>query len=272
MKSVVVLVHGLIGEGCTLAGRADAEKYWNDIPAALAALGVEVVTPTLPHKASVADRARALSDYLNSLVYPRVGKIHLMAHSMGGLDCRYLITHLGWAPRAASLTTVGTPHSGTPLASLLNEWETALEFLGAAATPQLSPKDLGVDLSPATRDLAVEACRVFNATTPDSPAVRYYAVAGQAQALLGSVWAVPTYILFREEGASDGLVSVLSARPRDWPGEVWDDTTHAGLLGWPAPFGDGKSRAEKWAELARRALDAEERGAAAVRGPGPVVV
>jgi triacylglycerol lipase len=42
-------------------------------------------------------------------------KVHVVGHSQGGLDARWAITKLGYAPHTASLTTVGTPHRGTPL-------------------------------------------------------------------------------------------------------------------------------------------------------------
>ena len=41
--------------------------------------------------------------------------VNLMAHSMGGLDCRHLITHLRpteYVP--LSLTSISTPHRGSP--------------------------------------------------------------------------------------------------------------------------------------------------------------
>ena len=43
------------------------------------------------------------------------GPVNLVAHSMGGLDARYLITHLNMAEQVRSLTTVSTPHRGTYL-------------------------------------------------------------------------------------------------------------------------------------------------------------
>lgn len=45
-------------------------------------------------------------------------KINLIAHSKGGLDCKYLIEKLGMEDRVASLTTLCTPHKGSPIASL----------------------------------------------------------------------------------------------------------------------------------------------------------
>jgi triacylglycerol esterase/lipase EstA (alpha/beta hydrolase family) len=43
-------------------------------------------------------------------------QVHLIAHSMGGLDCRYLITHLKQQRsfKVLTLTTLSTPHRGSP--------------------------------------------------------------------------------------------------------------------------------------------------------------
>ena len=51
------------------------------------------------------------------------GPFHLIAHSMGGLDSRFLITHLQPTSdnRILSLTTIGSPHRGSPIADLIVE-------------------------------------------------------------------------------------------------------------------------------------------------------
>ena len=48
--------------------------------------------------------------------------VHLIAHSMGSLDCRYLISPGNpdnLANRVATLSTIGGPHRGTPIVDLL---------------------------------------------------------------------------------------------------------------------------------------------------------
>src|SRR5579871_1116401 len=59
--------------------------------------------------------ARAIAE-----AYPE-GPIHIIAHSMGGLDSRVLIGRdlRDLSGRIASLTTVATPHRGSPIADLL---------------------------------------------------------------------------------------------------------------------------------------------------------
>lgn len=45
------------------------------------------------------------------------GKVNIIAHSKGGLDARYMIEHLDTEDKVASLTTLCTPHRGSALAS-----------------------------------------------------------------------------------------------------------------------------------------------------------
>lgn len=42
-------------------------------------------------------------------------KVHLVGHSQGGLDARYVVGKLGYGSKVASVTTLGAPHEGTPL-------------------------------------------------------------------------------------------------------------------------------------------------------------
>ena len=51
------------------------------------------------------------------LTKEKAEKINLIAHSKGGLDCKYLIKELNMEDCVASLTTLCTPHKGSPMAS-----------------------------------------------------------------------------------------------------------------------------------------------------------
>ena len=46
-----------------------------------------------------------------------VDKVNLIAHSKGGLDCKYMIQHLNMEDHVASLTTLCTPHLGSEIAT-----------------------------------------------------------------------------------------------------------------------------------------------------------
>ena len=89
-------------------------QYWSTILGILRKIvGAEVIVTAVPGTGSIASRAEQLDRFLQ-VKAPGRG-INFMAHSMGGLDCRHLITHLKpveYAP--LSLTTIATPHRGSP--------------------------------------------------------------------------------------------------------------------------------------------------------------
>ena len=43
-------------------------------------------------------------------------RVVIIAHSMGGLDARYMISRLGMDDRVTALVTITTPHRGSPYA------------------------------------------------------------------------------------------------------------------------------------------------------------
>ena len=62
---------------------------------------------------SIQSRATRLDEQLQS--HARGRGVNFLAHSMGGLDCRHLISHIRpgeYAP--LSLTCISTPHRGSP--------------------------------------------------------------------------------------------------------------------------------------------------------------
>jgi triacylglycerol lipase len=96
-------------------------NYFNGLEARLKGRH-ETLFPDVRPLASCAARADELADAIVKRKFP-AGEIHIIAHSMGGLDSRSLIGRnlLGLADpgRIASLTTLSTPHFGSPVADLL---------------------------------------------------------------------------------------------------------------------------------------------------------
>lgn len=88
--------------------------YWSSILGILRkTVGAEVIVTAVPGTGSITSRAEQLDRFLQIKGLGR--GLNLMAHSMGGLDCRHLITHLNpvdYSP--LSLTTIATPHRGSP--------------------------------------------------------------------------------------------------------------------------------------------------------------
>jgi triacylglycerol esterase/lipase EstA (alpha/beta hydrolase family) len=87
------------------------------------------VCGTLPC-ASLRRRAQVLLDEIEATGGATADRIHLVGHSMGGLDARLLATptlklrdgwNEGWiGPRIKSVVTLSSPHYGTPIASFFN--------------------------------------------------------------------------------------------------------------------------------------------------------
>ena len=77
--------------------------------------------PEVPPLASSEERTPLLADAIQQK-YPE-GPVHIIPHSMGGLDSRTLIAlnrhGLATPGRITSLTTLSTPHRGSPVADLL---------------------------------------------------------------------------------------------------------------------------------------------------------
>ena len=89
------------------------------------------------------------------------GRVVIVAHSMGGLDARHMITHLGMETRVAALVTLSTPHRGSPYA----DW--CFRQLGRFGAFRVL-RAVGLDVG-AANDLTTESCARFNERTPDAP-------------------------------------------------------------------------------------------------------
>ena len=93
-------------------------SHWRGIREVLESNGCEVLITRVAATASIADRAATL-EALISEKYPG-RQVNLVGHSMGGLDCRYLISQI--QPKTfqpITLTTISTPHRGSPFADFL---------------------------------------------------------------------------------------------------------------------------------------------------------
>lgn len=218
----IVLIHGLGGFDLLFRGRVSPPKeMFPGVRAHLNALGYEVYAPRLSPTASIRTRANELAEYLRREVGHK--PVHLIGHSMGGLDARYLITQLGFSPQVLSLTTIGTPHRGSTFADwVLNRFgRWFLPLLRWAKIPHA-----------AFHDLTTTACAEFNQQITDVPTVRYLSVAGVCEPeWLSPGWRVSSGIVAPQEGPNDGIVSQASAT---WGAErlTWRGD-HLNLVNWP---------------------------------------
>jgi triacylglycerol lipase len=219
----VVLAHGVFGFDEMRVGSTQVE-YFRGVAEHLQGMGAEVHRPRVPPVSSVAVRAQQLADYIRELP----GPVNIVAHSLGGLDARYAITRLGLDDRVASLTSVGAPHRGTPLAdhaALLDKLKLH-RLLGL----------FGLDVE-AFFDMSREQARKFNQLVPDVEEVSYLCVVGVAPSAPGQIHPIlapPHRYLLEKAGPNDGLV------PRD--SQVWGEVVgeveadHFAQVGWSRHF------------------------------------
>src|ERR1700680_3312371 len=114
LRASIVLVHGLFGFDRLEVAGTTLVNYFPGIPDLFQAAGNRVLIPSLPPTGGVEQRAACLKEFLlkNSANEP----VHLIAHSLGGLDARYMISRLGMADQVLTLTTIATPHRGSSFA------------------------------------------------------------------------------------------------------------------------------------------------------------
>jgi triacylglycerol lipase len=226
-RAPIVLVHGLLGFDRVKVGPFTLCRYFPGIEDALVAAGYRVGVPNLAKTRGVAHRAEQLRRYILD-TFPGE-RVHIVAHSMGGLDARYMIWHLEMHPWVHTLTTIGTPHRGTAFA----DW--GQRRLGRTVKPLLHFWGIPTE---AFDDLTTESCARFNETTPDAPGVRYFSVAGTCpRDLLSPLWWPAAEVVTEIEGPNDGIVAVQSASYGELF-EVWD-ADHMNLVNRPNPRASG---------------------------------
>lgn len=230
----VVLVHGILGFRQKLG-----VEYFRGVAEHFRAQGFAVLVPELDPTRGIEFRGDQLGDQINngfsSGLLDRTQKTHIIAHSMGGLDSRYLLSPVTGKQLTApvrSLTTISTPHQGSPIADLIDKPLDLqpfphLPFSPAGNPLELALNELGISLD-GLRDLTTAACQAFSAKYTNSPSVAYFSVAGSGRpgfAPTASVFLLfHHYILARTGKANDGLVSIDSAvwgtfDPATWPAD-----------------------------------------------------
>ena len=144
-------------------------------------------------------------------------KLHIIAHSKGGLDARYAIARLGMAGAVASLTTVNTPHRGCLFVGRLlrivpDGIVRAVAKRYNAVFRKLGDRD--PDFYGGIHALTAESCAAFNREVPDVPGVLYQSVMSRMKKRGSAAFPLNLgYTLIRPlEGDNDGLVGVESAK------------------------------------------------------------
>ncbi|HEX8475574.1 MAG TPA: alpha/beta fold hydrolase [Pyrinomonadaceae bacterium] len=198
-----------------LTVRPDSNHYFRGIQSFLKDDGFDVHHTKVGFATSLADRARDMKAELTRvLTATKADKVHVIAHSMGGLNTRAMIAQLGMAEKVASLTTIGTPHLGTSFADAK---------LTAGGNQLIEKVSRAIDLR-GFQDLSRDACKKFNETIRNAEAsndvfYQTYAASEEREAtfiFLQASWD----IIKKAEGDNDGLVPLTS---QAWQSEIVGD-------------------------------------------------
>ncbi|KAH9964254.1 Alpha/Beta hydrolase protein [Russula dissimulans] len=230
-KHPIVFCHGLLGFDSVTIGPAIAPlevTHWRGIKEVLLANGVEVLMTRVPATSSPIQRAKVLEQKIEEMYAGR--SIHLLGHSMGGLDARYLTSNLhDHTFQVLSVTTISTPHRGSSFADQFLETVGRDRFSSFLSLLDMLPNG-GGDGS-AFSCLTLEAMREFNEQTPDVPGVKYFSWGAVYNPGLIDTWKWPHSVVLEKEGPNDGLVSVESAKWGTYLGTL-QNVSHLDLVGW----------------------------------------
>ncbi|KAF8943979.1 hypothetical protein BGZ52_011046, partial [Haplosporangium bisporale] len=148
--------------------------YWYGVRDALDDIGCSVHTARVPPFAGIQQRAERLKEYIERSL-PHGAEVNLIGHSMGGLDCRYLISHLKSNHfKVKSLTTLATPHHGSSFADYVMSDIVGHSKLEAFWTIMSL---VGVERGAAENLTTYYLKNEFNPNTPNDPSVAYFSYA-----------------------------------------------------------------------------------------------
>lgn len=211
--------------------KGDRFAYFKGLKSFLIEYGYQVFMPQISWGGSLEKRATDLYRQLLLLSenFKKYDKVHLIGHSMGGLDIRYMAYKFDLSDKIKSITTIGTPHRGTFIADLK-----VYKYIPLIKTL----KGLGLDIT-GFLDLTTDSVKELNRILE-----RYESKTGlYIRTIAGKQPYENTFFLLRDsfrliedrEGENDGLVSVQSAIYKDsLVYDIWD-LDHLNQIGWWDP-------------------------------------
>jgi triacylglycerol lipase len=234
-----VLVHGILGFDDTKGLANGLVKYWGGLDGYLRSQGAKVSTPASSAANSLQTRASQTISFLEGTssnpgwrIANGCSKVYLIGHSQGGMVSRYMVKHLNYASKVVSVTSVNTPHRGSPVADIvlavIPSWLQPFANVVLSTFAKLVYRDgRPQDVIAMGQSLTVSYGKTFNSNTPNVSGVKYFSY-GSSMAwadliqhpLMGltypATWAGG---LFYGQGTSnDGIVPLSSQKWGTWKG------------------------------------------------------
>ena len=229
--ATLVLAHGILGFGNPL-GLPFPVNYFNGVAKHLTDRRFRVESPDVGAFSSIKTRGQQIGQFITRLRLAPNERVHVIAHSMGGLDMRQaLATVPGVKERVATLVTIGTPHAGSTVADAVEA--------GVGPIFEAVPFFIREAFTAGLHDLTTARVTSFNQTTAFVHGPRYIAIAGNA-ALGGHellLFQLASVVGGQTHQITDGVVTRASALPAEYeqPFPDWP-VDHAGEVGWTVPL------------------------------------
>ncbi|MDE6001232.1 MAG: hypothetical protein K2G96_02790 [Clostridia bacterium] len=227
----ILLVHGIVFKDSRIF------KAFGKIGKKLKESGLRVYVSRQDGFGKIESNAAQLKTQIHDILNKEnAKKINLIAHSKGGLDCKYLIKELGMEDKVTSLTTLCTPHRGSPVASRIMKLpKPVLKFVAFWINfwykifGDEHPDSYGVCKELQRQDGVEEGafsdkvyCQSFSATMD--------------RAKDDFIMSVPLAFSRRlESGDTDGLVPADSAKFANYRGSFNGSISHSQIAGFMVP-------------------------------------
>ena len=233
-------------------------KYWIGVKEILEKNGCTVITARVPSFGSIEERAIALHKFLENssakltkqvqqnktnsdpneaMSSSDKVKLNLIAHSMGGLDSRYLISKIPKKDQhyeVASLTTISTPHHGSEMADfVVNQFDKMKRKLNREE--QLLPLCF--------YQLTTYYMKYFNEVVPNDPTVKYFSYGCYFQPKWYNVLSLSWKVIHDATNGepNDGMVSVSSSCWGKYKGTL-KNMDHMDVINWRNKLRDDINR------------------------------
>jgi hypothetical protein len=213
LSQPVLLLHGASrGGGQIRIGNISVASYFAKVRPIFENKNVEVFAPDIPMLfANRQSRILFLHNFVEKNLKGRA--FHIVAHSLSGVDARLWIQQFPNDP-ILSLTTIASPHRGTPIANF---------FMRALDQKNLFyylPRVFGYKLEQLgfLPDCTRESMDSFNREVPDTPTVAYYSVVSYASPwwwqMSPILWPLAWFVFYGDPNfdhkISDGVVPMSS--------------------------------------------------------------
>lgn len=229
----IVLSHGILGFDDSEGLLFGIMKYWGGMDDYLRSQGVSVLTPGKTAMNDLEYRGEEMKvQILQWMAANGYSKVHVIGHSQGGLDSRYMITHQGMSSKVSSLTTLNSVHRGSPVADIaldvIPDWMEPYVAIVLNTLGGLIYSDNDQDVIAMAVSLRTDTLEVFNQTTPNAYGVDYFSYGSKM------AWADPIQhpmmvllypvtwaggLVYGQGGANDGIVPLTSQKWGTWKGE-----------------------------------------------------